>query len=190
MAFYRRHLPHIDDAGRSVFLTWRLHDSLPPNRAFPEKSVTSGRAFVAMDRLLETARTGPVSLAQPPIARMVVESIYLSAEQLAHYELHAFVVMPNHVHMLITPKVALAKLTRCLKGITARRANQVLGLTGKPFWREESYDRTVRNRAEFEQIRRYIENNPFRAGLVGENHAFVYSSAAWGPLADLGVRPT
>jgi len=58
--------------------------------------------------------------------------------------LHAFVVMPNHVHLLVAPAVALSKLTKSLKGITAKRANAMLGLTGSPFWQEESYDHLVR----------------------------------------------
>ena len=55
-------------------------------------------------------------------------------------ELHAFLVMPNHVRLLATPALALPKLTKSLKGITARRANAMLALTASPFWQEESYD--------------------------------------------------
>jgi putative transposase len=64
---------------------------------------------------------------------------------LGHFDLHAFVVMPNHVHLLATPSAALPKLTRSLKGITSKRANAILGLTGTPFWQEESYDHAVRS---------------------------------------------
>jgi putative transposase len=72
----------------------------------------------------------------------------------------------NHVHLLVTPAVALCKLTKSLKGITAKRANAMLALTGSPFWQEESYDHLVREEGEFYKIRRYIEENPVRAGLV------------------------
>ena len=119
-----------------------------------------------MDRLLETARDGPVCLAQAAIADMIAEAICYGARVLNHYELHAFVVMPNHVHLLITPAIPLAKLTKSLKGITARRANEILGLTGKSFWQKESYDHMVRSRLEFANIHGYIEHNPVRAGLV------------------------
>jgi len=47
------------------------------------------------------------------------------------YILHAFVVMPNHVHLLITPKAPVPKLMQGLKGATARRANQILKRTGR-----------------------------------------------------------
>ena len=178
MTFYWRRLPHVYETERSVFLTWRLHGSLPSNRAFPTDALTSGQAFAVMDRLLDEACSGPFYLRQPAIADMVVEAIQYNADVLGHYALHAFVVMPNHVHLLATPAVALPKLTRSLKGITAKRANAMLGLTGSPFWQEETYDHTVRNEREFEKIRSYIEENPVRAGLAKEAAEYPWSSAA------------
>ncbi len=139
MTFYRRHLPHWYQNSQPVFLTWRLSCSLPPHRAFPA-SLSSGQAFAALDRLLDEARSGPFYLRQPALADMVVEALHYNASVLAHYTLHAFVVMPNHVHLLLSPQVPLPKLTKSLKGITAKRANAMLGLTGNSFWQEESYD--------------------------------------------------
>src|ERR1039457_2898935 len=109
---------------------------------------------------------------------MIVEAIRYNASVLGHYVLHAFVVMPNHVHLLATPPVELAKLTKSLKGITAKRANAMLALTGSPFWQDESYDRLVRDEREFERIRNYIEGNPVRAGLVRDASEDRWSSAA------------
>jgi putative transposase len=193
MELYRRRLPHVYETDRPVFLTWRLHESLPVNRTFPMQALNSGRAFAAMDRLLDEARCGPLYLREPAIADMVVEAIRYNAEKLEHYRLHAFVVMPNHVHMLATPAVALPILTKSLKGITAKRANAMLALTGTPFWQDETFDRLVRDRREFEKVARYIEENPVRAGLVGEASEYRWSSAGratGGSPADPGVRPT
>lgn len=151
----------------------------------------SGAVFVAMDRLLDEARTGPFFLAQPELADLVVEALHCNAERLGHYSLHAFAVMPNHVHVLLTPNVPLPKITKSLKGITAKQANELLGTTGRPFWHEESLDRDVRNMQEFYRIRSYIEHNPVRAGLAREVGQFVWSSAGWatrGSPADEGVR--
>ena len=108
---------------------------------------------------------------------MIVEAIQYNANTLGHYALHAFAVMPNHVHVLVTPAVSLPKLAKSLKGITAKRANAMLALTGRPFWQEESYDRLVRNAQEFERIRNYIEENPVRAGLVKDAVEYRWSSA-------------
>src|SRR5438270_12277230 len=74
MTFYRRRLPHFHEIDQPVFLTWRLHDSLPPHRAFPTETLNSGRAFAAMDRLLDEARAGAVYLGQPAVANMIVGS--------------------------------------------------------------------------------------------------------------------
>ena len=74
-----------------------------------------------MDRLLDEARDGPFHLRQPAVADMIVEAIHYNSTILKHYLLHAFVVMPNHVHLLATPALALPKLTKSLKGITAKR---------------------------------------------------------------------
>jgi putative transposase len=140
VAFYRRRLPHLDEPGHPVFLTWRLHDSLPPNRFFPPGTLTSGREFAAMDRLLDEARAGPFYLLQPAVADIVVEAIHHAATPLKHYALHAYAVMPNQVHLLVTPVAPLSKLTKSLKGITAKRANALLAQTGTAFWQEEGYD--------------------------------------------------
>jgi REP element-mobilizing transposase RayT len=193
MTYYRRRLPHLFLVKDPLFLTWSLYGSTPPGRAFPEDGLTSGQAFAAYDRLLDEAPAGPMYLKQPPIADMVVEAIHYNAASLKHYELHAFAIMPNHVHLLVTPAIAIPKVTRSLKGITARRANEILGLTGNPFWQPESYDRVVRNQQEFEQIRRYIELNPVRAGLVREAGQYQWCSAGWpagGRAADRGVHRT
>ena len=176
-----------------MFLTWRLFGSLPPNRSFPAPTLSSGVAFAAMDRLLDQARSGPFYLRQPAVANMIVEAIHYNANTLGHYVWYAFAVMPNHVHLLVTPAVALPKLTKSLKGITAKRANASLALTGRPFWQEESYDHLVRNEREFERIRHYIEENPARAGLVKDASEYRWSSAGWATgrsPADQGVRPT
>jgi REP element-mobilizing transposase RayT len=173
--FHVRRLPHYHCNDQPIFLTWRLFGTLPPGRRFLSR-LTSGKAFVAMDHLLDNARTGPLYLRQPETARLVVDSIrYRDGET---HQLHKYVVMANHVHLLITPRVPVPKLTESLKRFTARECNRILGLTGRPFWQDESYDRLVRNEKEFERIAFYIEMNPVRAGLVATPEDFPWSSAA------------
>ena len=161
----RRRLPHIHHIGRPVFVTWRLYGSFPAGRHF-DGGATAGRAFAAMDRVLDRAATGPTYLRMPEIAQVVVDAIAYNGHTLGQYEQHAWVIMPNHVHLLITPKVELPTITQSLKGITARRANNLLKTTGKAFWQQESYDHEVLNDLEFRRITAYIENNPVKAGLV------------------------
>ncbi|MGE5487358.1 MAG: transposase [bacterium] len=176
---YRRRLPHISSTEHPVFITWQLHGSLPAHRVFPGGGMSSGQAFAALDRLLGETRTGPFYLRKPALADMVVKAISYNSHVVGHYVLHAFVVMPNHVHLLLTAQVELPRLTKSLKGITAKRANILLALTGNPFWQEESYDHAVRHEREFESIRRYIEEDPVRAGLVRHACDYRWSSAGW-----------
>jgi len=176
MLEYRRRLPHFHPDDDYLFLTWRLWGSLPsklPVRPYP----TPGHAFVAADRALHAEQPGPVWLKDPRIAPLVVETIAAGEQERAFYELYAWVVMPNHVHLLILPKVAVPAITRWLKGSTARRANQLRGRTGVPFWQDESYDHWARNTKEFDRIIGYIEDNPVSAGLVGSAELWPWSSA-------------
>jgi REP element-mobilizing transposase RayT len=175
MRSYRRRLPHIDSPGVPTFVTWRLWGSLPPERVFEREHVTSGEAFVAWDRLLDTARSGPLYLRQEEIAGMVQEQLR-KADAAGLCSLDAFVIMPNHVHLLCTPVVSLAEVLRRIKGPTAHLANGMLGRTGQKFWQEEYFDRIVRNTDEFGRIRRYIEWNPVKAELVARPEEFRWSS--------------
>jgi REP element-mobilizing transposase RayT len=85
--------------------------------------------------------------------------------------------MPNHVHLLMTPLADVSKTVQSLKRFTAKEANRILGLTGQPFWQDESYDRLVRNGTEFQRIKNYIEMNPVKCGLVSTPEEFLWSSA-------------
>ena len=179
MGYYVRRLPHWDLIGQPMFVTFRLHGSLPANRVFPPARLTSGEAFVAMDKLLDEARTGPFFLRQTAIAEMVVEALYEGSIRFDRYELHTYVVMPNHVHLLVTPNIPAKQWLGPLKGFTGRRANQMLGRCG-PFWQDESFDHRVRDNAEFQKVARYIERNPVMAGLAAAPEEFPWSSAAPG----------
>jgi putative transposase len=176
MALHRRRLPHWYKEGAALFLTWHLHGSLPASLVAPAGTLSSGQAFVWLDRQMDNPRKGPMYLRRPEIARIVVDSIYKGVE-LKHYELGAWVVMPNHVHLLIKPVIAPDRLLKSLKGSTARICNRLLGRTGEPFWQKESYDHWVRNPQEYGKIWIYVEMNPVKAGLVRDPRDYLWSSA-------------
>jgi len=110
----------------------------------------------------------------------VVDSLFKGVE-LGHYKLGPFAIMADRVHVLLLPLVAPSRLLQSLKGFTAREANRLLGRTGEPFWRRESFGRWVRNADEFRRITAYIENNPAKAGLAARG-GYAWSSAnpEWG----------
>jgi putative transposase len=176
--FYRRHLPHWQKADSALFITWRLHGSLPRkvlSRCFREKDV--GKRFLFLDRELDKARYGPTWLKDARLSKIVADSLRYGAEQLRLYRLSAYVVMSNHVHILIWPRAYLSKITKSIKGYTARECNKLLSRTGENFWQDESFDHAVRNEDEFCRIKRYIELNPVKAGLVTRSEEWAWSSA-------------
>jgi len=184
MAYYERNLPHWHPDGQSLFITWRLYGSLPKKvwlALQDDRKRTAGEAFRQADRVLDGAQSGPLWLKDPRVARCVVRSLRRGDAELNHYRLHAFVVMANHVHVLVNPLLAVRRITNAIKGVTSRRANQILRRTGQPFWQDESFDHWVRNESEFERIRAYIERNPVAAGLVTRPQEWPWSSASGNP---------
>src|ERR1700674_1839469 len=83
-------------------------------------------------------------LADPRCARIVADALIYGTRM---YELHSWVVMPTHVHVVMTPQQSFSKIMRWLKWTTANRCNQLLGTTGK-FWQDESFDHWIRNGRE------------------------------------------
>jgi putative transposase len=181
MLFYRRNLPHWHPEGATLFLTWRLYGSLPSSYSTAKIGCATdspGKRFKCLDAILDKAATGPLWLNDPRVALCVVNGIYTGQTALNFYDLHAFAVMPNHVHLLISPKVSVPRLMNGLKGVTARDANFILDRKGKHFWQDESFDHWVRSPREFDPIRTYIEFNPVSAGLTSSPEKWPWSTAS------------
>jgi|SRR5579872_122083 len=176
MAEYRRRLPHLQPDGAVLFVTWRLSGSEPAKREFVVYP-TEGHAFLAYDRSLDHGATGPMWLRDPQIADLVAQAILIGERERKFYELCAWVVMPNHVHMLMAPSVDVPTLMRWLKGSTARAANKILGPTGQPFWQDESFDHYLRQANQIRRTAAYIERNPVSAGSVSSPEQWFWSSA-------------
>jgi REP element-mobilizing transposase RayT len=87
--------------------------------------------------------------------------------------------MPNHVHALLTPLagLSLATVLHSWKSYTAKAANRALGLRGR-FWSREYFDRYIRSEAHFREVKRYIEENPVKAGLCATPSGWPFSSSA------------
>ena len=186
MTYYERNLPHWQPEGATFFVTWRLFGSLPAQKRTARngcatgnvpKVDTPGERFVRLDRALDRTAIGPHWLRIPNVADRVTKLILKGDQELGYFTLHAFVIMPNHVHLLMRPRRALCRIMNGIKGATANAANEILGRTGKPFWQEESFDHWVRTEKEFGKIFAYIERNPLSAGLVARPEEWPWSSA-------------
>jgi putative transposase len=93
------------------------------------------------------------------------------------YDLRAWVIMPNHVHLLFQVQdVPMWRLVDAWKGYTAKEANKILGRKG-PFWQEGYWDTYMRDQEHERRARRYIENNPTKAKLVTFSKQWPWGSA-------------
>jgi REP element-mobilizing transposase RayT len=168
--YWKRRLPHWVPDDIPVFVTWRLAGTLP-------QSSETGQTFVQQDRELDRAQNGPSWLKNPRIAKIFVDALLHGESVRRDYELIAWVVMPNHVHVVLKPIAKLPEIVRWLKAATANRANRVIGKIGEAFWQREYYDRWIRSDKELSSVVNYVEGNPVTAGLAACPEDWPWSSA-------------
>ena len=158
-------LPHFDSGETAQFITFGFADSLGAGK-LPED------VDLELDRGL-----GTCALSIPKFAEMVVTALWHF--HASRYQLHAYAVMPNHVHVLITQREGhrLGDVVRSWKSYTSRQANKWLGRSGD-FWRRDYFDRYIRDDAHFGAALNYIHENPVKAGLVRDAKDWRWSSAA------------
>ena len=186
---FRNHLPHWRQEDVTYFVTTRLADSIPQGtlRAWqqerdtwlrvhgcavpadaeklPEKTRAEfHRRFTAKFHDFLDAGDGACPLRDPENARIVGDALRFFEGDL--YGLGDFVVMPNHLHVLVAPAAGheLSGILQSWKRFTAREINKRLGQTGT-LWRAESFNHIVRSEEQFARFRRYIADNPVKARL-------------------------
>ncbi|HWA83558.1 MAG TPA: transposase [Fimbriimonadaceae bacterium] len=183
--YSRGYLPHRDDEGLIQFITFRLYDSMPAElldvwkeelRSFPKTKADSelrSRILKYVDR-----GHGQCFLRIPAVANLVQSTLLrFHAER---YELLEWVVMPNHVHVLIEPRLnwSLDGILHSWKSYTAKKANQLLGRRGT-FWYREYYDRWIRNEEHYARVVEYIAGNPVKANLCAAAEEFPWCSSSY-----------
>lgn len=191
-AFHARRLPHIQSAARPLFITWRLKFDLPKQiihmmkAMFKELEVETQhlskdllklhtytfetKRFVWFDEQLTKVQPLPISLAQPEIANLIKEVLLYHNGQ--RYDLYAYCIMPNHVHVIIqlSPQLdgnpfPLPKITQSWKRHSSMKIKMLLNISDS-VWQAESYDHVIRNEKELSYYLEYILDNPVKAGLV------------------------
>src|SRR5271165_3025048 len=167
----RGFLPHFDGGAVPQTLAFRLADSLPGRviETWREQlsNFPKSKADLELRRRIEEyidAGHGECHLRTPRIGAMVQSALLFFDG--TRYRLHAWVVMPNHVHALFTPchSFSLSGILHSWKSYTAKEANKILGRQGQ-FWQEDYFDRFIRDDDHFAAARAYIENNPVNAAL-------------------------
>jgi len=189
----RGYLPHRDYGGALQAITFREADSLPAHvvESWKEElqhflnspdDIDKAKAHDELLRRIaryEDAGYGRCLLRQPNIARIVHDKLIEGHGK--GYELIAWCVMPNHVHVLIRQEdhALLGKIVRSWKGGSARQINLVLQSRGA-FWARDYFDRAIRDQDHYWRSVAYIEGNPVKAGLVKEPGEWEFSSKGCG----------
>jgi REP element-mobilizing transposase RayT len=184
---YTRHLPHWRQAGATYFVTFRLADALPrelldelhreredwlrryPGEPTPERQRELDEFLWEWQEQHLDRGHGACHLADRRIGDLVEGALrHFDGER---YGLGSYVIMPNHVHLLVQPTGGheLTKILHSWKSFTASQANKLLGRSGA-LWQDESFDHIVRDELELERYGRYIEQNPVKAKLTVESY--------------------
>jgi len=110
-------------------------------------------------------------------ASLLIETL-LDYREKGKYELHEFVVMPDHIHLLLTPSpdLTLERVMQFIKGGYSHRAGQELG-PSLGVWARGYVDHRIRDLQDYESHRDYIHQNPLWRGLASSPEKFAYSSA-------------
>ncbi len=176
-------LPHWTQESATYAVTFRLADSLPAqvlqrwqeDRNYLLERTKRGELTTAERKELQKlfsekidaaldAGHGECWLARPEIAQLAQDALQHFDGQ--RYNLLAWCIMPNHVHVVFRPTAAhdLSGILHSWKSYTTTEANRLLQRSG-PFWQAESFDHLVRDREDFDNQVRYILQNPDKAGL-------------------------
>jgi REP element-mobilizing transposase RayT len=175
----RGYIPHFDKPGLVQMLTIRLFDSLPKGklqevaRRYPSYKVKERRR--AMEVMLDKGH-GSCWLRRPDIATLTENTLlHFDSER---YYLLGWVVMPNHVHMLmqLDARFPLEKIMHSIKSFTANQGNKLLKRSGH-FWQREYFDRFIRDDGHLRAAVQYIHYNPVAAKLVTAPEQWRFSSA-------------
>ncbi|MHB1423644.1 MAG: REP-associated tyrosine transposase [Gemmataceae bacterium] len=182
----RGYLPHWEAGQHPQTVTFRLHDSLPASLLDQwrqelqhiSESARENERRRRIDAALD-AGYGACYLRQPEIAQLV-ENALLHFDG-TRYCLHAWTIMPNHVHVLFTPlhDNSLSSILHSWKSFTAKEANKLLNRKGA-FWQEEYFDRMIRDDEHFAAAHRYIDDNAVKAGLCRATEDWPFGSASRG----------
>ena len=174
-------MPHFDGGELTQFLTYRLADSLPQNvlknlqLQVEQKLMTDRDLLINVEKYLDQG-IGNCYLRNSKVAEIVEENLVHFAD--VKYKLHAWVIMPNHLHLLLTPNkgYSLSEIVHSCKSYTSTKANKLLNRIGR-FWFPEPFDRYIRDYEHFEKAFHYIERNPVKAGLCENLNDWRFSSA-------------
>ena len=121
---------------------------------------------------------------------MLLIDVMRSYVQARKFVIHDFVVMPNHLHVTLTVDnlTSIEKAGQLIKGRFSYRAKKELGYKGE-IWQPGFSEVRILDRASFLKYRKYIEQNPVKAGLADKPEDYPYGSAYFKKQKAQGLKP-
>ena len=117
-------------------------------------------------------------------ADILLDAILFGKRQKWYYLL-AFVIMPDHIHLIIVPEGKnISECMKAIKGFSAREINKIYERSG-PIWQSGFYDYILDGEAKVLGRIKYIEYNPVRKGIVANLENYEYSSVKYRDKTDL-----
>ena len=170
----RGYLPHFDSSAVLQTVTYRVADALPIEVAKRLHRALSDTEEIEHRKRIESyldAGHGSCPLHDPTCAAIVRDGLLFHDRD--RYLLHAWVIMPNHVHALIEPAAGwgLSSIVKTWKSYSAKRINRHLARTGA-LWQADYWDRFIGDEAHYRNVVSYILGNPAKAGL----HEWIWTS--------------
>jgi len=151
-----KHLPHFDIKNHYQFITFRTYGSVDSYlKKLAQHNLPNKKKQQLIDDYLDQSTAGVVLNGDV----LVLLNSFIQSHHSVLYELIAFCIMPNHVHLLIKSLIDLDKLMQQLKGGSAKIINDYLGGKGR-FWATDYYDKLIRDEKHFSVVYGYIKNNP------------------------------
>ena len=155
--------------------------------AIPPRRMKEAGTYFVTSRTWESRQL----FMKPSVCEIVVESLFHYRDQ-GNYLLHSFVLMPDHIHLLLTPgpEISLERAVQFIKGGSARKISQALHYR-MPVWQRGYTDHRVRDAQDYATHLGYIEENPVKAGLVDSAKNYLWSSASGSFVMDepQGLKP-
>lgn len=154
-------LPHIDMVGYYQFVTFRTFDSLDDFiYKIRKKEISDKRKEFEINEYLDNSKKGAYLNGE---VLAYLRKYFISKDK-TFYDLVAFSIMPNHVHIIFKQNDNISKIMHNIKGATAFEINRMLNRKGS-FWESNYYDKIIRNNEHFAVVYNYVKNNPIKAGL-------------------------
>jgi len=166
-----KNLVHISQKSSFVFVTFRTKDSIDEYvQNLVTQDIKTNKLQYLIDKHLDNSKNG--AYLDGKVLQLTKNHLLKLDKNLC--EILSFIIMPNHIHLLLVQKSSLDKIMKHIKGGLAFLINKELGKSGA-FWQKDYFDKTIRDDEHLAKTLEYIKNNALKAGLIDSEERFYFN---------------